>query len=725
MAVTRWLPAILAAVLGTGCLPNHPYPASEWDENIEYGSYSEPPKTLDPAISYSADEYALLGLIYEPPLGYHYLKRPYELIPLTAEHLPVARYVGRDGAALPPGAPSAEVARSIYDITIKPGIRYQPHPCFNPAAANEDVSRYDDLTAFRHTGTRELTADDYVTGIKRLADPTLNPNCPILPMMAGYIEGLGAYAQALRHDLDAQRAARRKAAGALYSAERDERDHPIVLDLDRHPLAGVRALDHRTFRLTIKGKYPQILYWLAMPFFAPIPREALAFYARPQLIRRNLTLERFPVGTGPYRLDLYQPNRLIVLVRNENFHGQAYPREGEPGDRARGLLADAGKPLPFIDRIVRVMEKESIPRWLKFQQGYYDASGVPSESFDQAVQFSPQGAIELTAQFKEQKMRMETEVQIASYYFAFNMLDDVFGGYSDAKRKLRQAVAIAVDTEERIQIFYNGLGFPAQGILPPGLFGHEDGPAGIDPSVYTWDARARAPRRRPLSDARRLLAEAGYPGGRDAKGRPLELKFTNAWNDPEHAPVIRWLTQKLDAIGIRLIADTTDYNRFQEKALQGNYQFLAWGWYADYPDPENFMFLLYGLNGKARHQGENVSNYDSPEYNRLFLQLQTMENGSERLALIRKANALLHRDAPLIWGFHPVTIGLYQGWVTNTKPHGVANDTLKYVRLDPAARAAARAARNGPALWPLAVLVLLGACAAAPLLRAATRRAAG
>src|SRR6185503_5838898 len=219
------------------------------------------------------------------------------------------------------------------------------------------------------------------------------------------------------------------------------------------------------------------------------------------------------------------------------------------------------------------------------------------------------------------------------------------------------------DTEERIQIFYNGLGSASQSILPPGLFGYEDGPAGIDPFVYTWDGRSGRPRRRPLSDSKRLLAEAGYPGGRDPRGRPLELKFTNAWNDPEHAPVIRWLTQKLEAIGVRLVPDTTDYNRFQEKALQGNYQFLAWGWFADYPDPENFLFLLYGLNGKVKHQGENVSNYDSPEYNALFRRFQTMENGPRRLELIRRANTLLRRDAPLIWGFHPVTIGLYQPWI--------------------------------------------------------------
>ena len=51
-----------------------------------------------------------------------------------------------------------------------------------------------------------------------------------------------------------------------------------------------------------------------------------------------------------------------------------------------------------------------------------------------------------------------------------------------------------------------------------------------------------------------------------------------------------------------------------------------WGWHADYPDPENFLFLLYGPNSKAKFDGENVSNYDNPEYNRLFDQMQNMDN---------------------------------------------------------------------------------------------------
>ncbi len=643
----------------------------------------------------------------EPPLKYHYLKRPYTLIPATTTSVPHGRVVG---------------ANTAYEITLRPGIRYAPHPCFARESWAEDPSGYRQVGDFRHTGTRELRADDYALAIRRLADPTLQPGCPILPIMAGYIVGLEGFAAALSKDLAAERARRKALGGPLYAAERDERDHPILLDLIKHPLPGVVVTGPRSFRLTIKGRYPQILYWLAMPFFAPVPAEALAFYGRGPLVRRNLTLARFPVGTGPFRMETYEPDHLITLVRNENWHGATYPMEGEPGDRERGLLQDAGAPVPFVDRIVKTLEKESIPRWIKFQQGYYDGSGVPSEAFDQAAQFSPQGAVEMSSRFKDLGFRLETEVELATFYFAFNMLDDTVGGYSDAHRRLRQAIAIAVDTEERIQIFANGLGVAAQGFLPPGMFGHEDGPAGVDQAVYAWDARARAPRRRSLTEARKLLAAAGYPGGRGHDGRPLEIRFDNAWNDPEHMPVIRWLTQKIEALGLRVRNESTDYNRFQEKASAGNFQMLAWGWLADYPDPENFMFLMYGPNGKAKHQGENVANYDSAEFNSLFKQFETMENSPARLALIRKANGILRNDAPLIWGLHPVSIGLYHAWVANVKAHAVAHDSLAYIRLDPGARDAFRLAHNRPVTWPLVLGALATIAIAIPSVASLRRR---
>ena len=128
-----------------------------------------------------------------------------------------------------------------------------------------------------------------------------------------------------------------------------------------------------------------------MPFFAPVPQEVDEFYSQPGMKQRNITLDWYPVGTGPYMLKINNPNRQMVMESNPNFHGETYPAEGAQGDREAGLLEDAGQSLPFIDKVVFSLEKETIPYWNKFLQGYYDVSGVSSDSLDQAIQFGSQG----------------------------------------------------------------------------------------------------------------------------------------------------------------------------------------------------------------------------------------------------------------------------------------------------------------------------------------------
>lgn len=342
---------------------NNPYPGSDPRANVLYSAFSERPKHLDPARSYSSNEVEFTGQIYEPPLQYHFLKRPYALIPLTAEAVPKPRYLDAAGNELPDDAPSAMIAESVYDIRIRPGIRYQPHPAFARDAAGRyhyhglDVAALAGKTRigdFEHTDTRELVAADYVYQIKRLAHPKLSS--PIFGLMAEHIIGLKALGDRL------QQAAQANAATNLNLAE--------------FPLPGAEVVDRYTYRIRVKGKYPQFIYWLAMPFFAPIPWEAEVFYAQPGMADRNLTLDWQPVGTGPYYLAENDPNRRMVLRKNPYFHGETYPLEGSDEDRRGGLLADAGKVLPLVDEAVFSLEKETIPYWSKFLQGYYDSSGI-------------------------------------------------------------------------------------------------------------------------------------------------------------------------------------------------------------------------------------------------------------------------------------------------------------------------------------------------------------
>ncbi len=696
---------------------NNPYPAADSGSNTLYSSFTERPKHLDPVRSYSSNEYAFIAQVYEPPLQYHYLQRPYALAPLTLVAVPQPRFFDTDNRPLSTDAPAERVAFSEYLLEIEPGIRYQPHPALARDAEGrflyhelsaERIARANTLADFPETGDRELMAADYAYQIKRLAFGRLHS--PIAGVMRDYILGFEELSKALEQ---ADRAAR-KSTGL---------DKPYI-DLRKYECEGIRVLDSRRLSIRLKGKYPQFLYWMAMPFFAPMPWEADRFYSQPGLAKRNINLNWYPLGTGPYMLTENNPNLRMVLERNPNFHGEAYPTHGEPDDARAGLLADAGRPLPFIARAIYSLERETIPYWNKFLQGYYDTSGVSSDSFEQAVQFNAQGEAGLTPAMREKDIDMVAGVQTSLYYFGFNMADPVVGGGSERARMLRQAISIAVDFEEYVSIFLNGRGIAAQGPIAPGIFGHREGQAGINPWVYDWVDGL--PRRKSVEDARRLMEAAGYPGGRDAdSGKALTLYYDTVASGPDDKARLNWMRKQIAKLGAELVLRTTDYNRFQDKMRKGAGQMFMWGWNADYPDPENFLFLLYGPNSKIEGEGENAANYRNPEFDALFDRMKNMDNGPERQAIIDRMLEILRHDAPWSFGFHPLGFSLMHAWYHNVKPNLMANNTLKYKRLDTQLRERQRAAWNRPVTWPLGLVLVLLLLSAIPAYIGYRRRERG
>ena len=687
MRVFLLLLAVFSA-LATGCgeVWNDPYPAAERGKSILYTSFVSRPKHLDPVQSYTEDEALFTQQVYEPPLQYHYLKRPYELIPLSAVEVPKPRSI-EDGKF------------TVYEVRIKPGIRYQPHPAFvadNLSLAPGKIGALKSPYQLP-TGTRELLADDYIYQIKRLAHPRLHS--PIFGLMAEYIVGMSELAKTLK------------------SADTKQ----AWLDLRNYPLKGVERVDAYTFRVTLNGSYPQFVYWLAMPFFAPVPWEAEKFFEQAGMAEKNFTLDWWPVGTGAYMLTENNPNARMVLERNPNFHGEEFPREGEPDDAAAGLLADAGKALPFIDKVVFSREKEGIPLWNKFLQGYYDASGIGSDQFDQAVRVSIEGDTNVTPEMEQQGIRLSTSVETTTGYVGFNWLDPVVGGPSERARKLRHAISIAFDVEEQITIFFNGRGIAAQGPIAPGIFGYREGREGINPVVYDWvDGK---PERKSIETARRLLAEAGYPGGRDAKtGQPLVIYFDTVVRGAGDKAAFDWYRRQFEKLSIQLVIRDTDWNRFQEKIRKGDTQTFRLGWNADYPDPENFLFLLHGPQSRAKSQGENAANYVNPEFDALFEKMKNMPNSPERQKIIDRMVNIARADAPWIWGIHPKKYSLRHAWISNDKPNTMARNNLKYLRIDPQKRAEMRAAWNRPVLLPLSIVLVILAISTIPAVVSYRRR---
>lgn len=720
-----------AALLGGCDVANAPYPLGDIAGNVFYSSFSERPKHLDPVSSYSVNETPWTYATYEPLLHYHYLKRPYTLEGLTATDVPIPRYLDKDGQALPEDAPTEQIATSIYTIKLRPGIRYQPHPSLARNAAGQFL--YHDLKpeqiAGKHsvldfpldraaTSTRVATAADYAYQIKRLASPWVPTPSPIYNLFNQYIVGLKELGDRL------------KAEHAAALKDRNPRDLYLPWkDLRNEPLSGVQALDDTTLQIQVIGKYPQFKYWLAMSFIVPIPWEADRFYVQRGMADNSLNINNWPVGTGAFMLTEQSANR-YVLKRNPNFRDARYPSDGMPGDAEHGWLADAGKRLPLLDQIVFNLEKEREPAEAKLMQGYYDTPDLSRIDIGFSLLKEQMDNTGRSQTLRDHKLQLVPANEPTCWYIGFNMLDPVVGMGDTPEqqirnRKLRQAMSIATDWEEYYAVFFDTYGpsETAMGPVPPGLFGYRAGQAGINPITHIWkDGRAV---RRPLDDAKRLMIDAGYADGRDVKtGKPLLIFYDSNGVGPAYQARLNWQVKQLAKLGIQTEVRASDYNRFQERMRKGNEQIYFWGWSADFPDPENFLFLLTTSQGKVKYDGENASNYANPEYDELYVKMRALPDGPERQKAIDRMLSIVREDAPWSFGIFPGSVGIYQQWVHNAKPTQVIQDRSKYLRVDGPLRAQKVTEWNKPKVWPLGLALLALGILLWPALRLYQRREA-
>lgn len=686
---------------------NSPHADGAEQTNTLFTAFAQrSPKYLDPARSYSTDETPFTYNIYEPLYGYQYLKRPYELIPRAAAKVVAPVYLAQDGSVLPATTPPQNVAFSVYDIPLRRGVLFAPHPAFArkpdgaytywPLKPGFLIDKYS-LTDFDQTGTRELTAHDYVYAFRRLASPKVAS--PIYSTLAQHVVDFEAYGERLRSHAQKQ-----------DQKSSDRGSNQAWLDLRQLGFEGVTALDDFTLRIRVKGPYPQFQYWLAMTFTAPIAWEVDRFYAQPDMAKHNLSINTWPAGTGPYMMVESIQNRRHILGRNPHFRGEPYPCVGEPEDKEKGLLADCGQMTPFIDRIVFDLEKEAIPLQGKFMQGYYDMPQVDRGDYGVAMIVAAGDSKEKAALYAERGIQLPSTVEAQMQYLGFNWLDPVVGRGDTPEqhiknRQLRQALSIAFNWEAYISIFQNDQAQAAYGPVPPGILGYQPAPEGINKVVYdVVDGKAV---RKSLDVARELLAQAGYPNGRDAvTGAPLVLYFDSAAGGGTN-PTLEWMRRQFAQIGVQLDIRATDYNRFQEKMSRGVAQMFMWGWVADYPDAENFLFLLYGQQRKAEKGGENAANYQNDEYDQLFLSMRDLPDGPEKEAIIARMIEIVQIDAPWMFGLFPKSAGAYQQWVGNAKPTQMVRNTLQYLKIDAPLRHQKINEWNSPIWWPLFALLIL------------------
>ena len=383
------LTALAACCLAVAGCTNDPYPDADRDEKVLYSAFVEAPKTLDPAVSYSAEEHVITGNVYDTLLEYHYLERPYRLIPGLAEAVP-------ESQTLPEG-------RQAYRFKIRPDVLFHTDPCFTLSQSGRQ--------------TREVIAADFAFALARVADPAVNS-----PAISSFAQIVGL--------CRLRQAPRRAAPRATPSS-------PRCRPGSSTPAPAASPASSRTATTSSKSSWPSPTRRSSTgspcPSPTPVAWEAVAYYngreGRPHFADHA-------VGTGPYRLALYEKQHRFTLERNRGVVRQpaGQPRSARrrlsrrrstPEDIAEGRIdaSYAGRQMPFLERIKFYREREDIPLFNKFLQGYYDNGGIIKESFDAVVQSG-----RLSPEMQARGMRLDKEVEPTIFYVGFNMGDPVRRG---------------------------------------------------------------------------------------------------------------------------------------------------------------------------------------------------------------------------------------------------------------------------------------------------------
>jgi ABC-type transport system substrate-binding protein len=474
---------------------------------------------------------------------------------------------------------------------------------------------YQDDAAFPNGKGREMKAQDFVFAVKRLAHPSVESQGAWI--FEGKLKGFDAFQKKLRQ------APKEKLAEIFENEE----------------IEGFRAVDDSTLELKLVKPYPQILHVLTMTFVSPVPPEVVVKYGN-----EKGQIGDHPIGTGPFRFTRYDRGHEIGLERNPTFRSDPMPM---------GTGLDAGKPMPFVDKLVFPIVKEDQPSWLKFLNGEAEFSKIPKDSFAQAL--TPQ--MKLTPEMEKRKIQLGKISGAVFYFLNFNVRDKTL-----SNKYVRQAISSAVNRERWIELFTNNRGEKMTTLVPPGIQDRVEKPV----LKYDYDLRR----------AKALMKKAGYPEG---KGLP-PLTFDMRGADSVNRQMGEFFVAELAKIGVKLNVVYNTFPAFLEKQNKGQFQFSYGGWIMDYPDVENGYQQLYA---SKTNPIINASFFNNAKYNALYEKMAVMDPGPERAKVVQEMDDLLQEETPWAFGFYRNDYVLIQPWVRNFRASFFTRDGYKYYGIDP------------------------------------------
>ena len=539
-------------------------------------------KTLDPALADDLASRNMAGALFDTLLEYDYLKRPYQLKPSMLETMP-----------------QLSADKCSYRFTLRKDLYFVPDKCFGPDGGSPEG--------------RRVRSSDVVFSLLRIADGQLHS--PVFWLLRGRVKGIDKFYQA--------------SAAATGAGELEK--------LYSQGIEGLKVIDDYTFEIILNSPDPRFLYALAIPYTGIVSQKAAEFYGQ-------AAMAEHPVGSGPFKLESYQRDYRISLLRNAEYRTEYFADAADAADRQRKL--------PLADRIICSNIRQSFAAWLLFLQGELDISALNKDNSDLVS-----GGGVLAACLQERQIELVKNTEFEIQYVGFSFTDERLKN----NLKLRQALTAAYNLPQRIK-HANDLAIPAIGPIPPGVAGHD---AELQKKMIPYD----------LELARKLLAEAGYPNGIDpATGKALEISFDQSGNSIRHRQIAEMTASDWSKLGIKVTINLNNAPRFYQKLRNGEMQTFRLSWIGDYPDAENFLQLFYGPNSG----GANRAAYNDPEFDAMYEAIQSMDDSPERTRRYQAMAEYIVERAPWIFESQPISFQLKHAWLENYYPHDFACNRWKY-----------------------------------------------
>jgi ABC-type transport system substrate-binding protein len=397
---------------------------------------------------------------------------------------------------------------------------------------------------------------------------------------------------------------------------------------------------------------------MAMPVAVAVAREVVEYYPT--------DIGSHPVGTGPFVLKDWRRSSRIVLEASPSYRVETF--SGSPGQSAEDrAIYDAlqGKRLPIVGRVEIDVIEEPQPRWLAFLNREHDyLEEVPNEFITMAA---PNG--KLAPGLVKRGVRVQFDPQIDLTFTYYNMRDPVIGGYTPEKIALRRALNLAYNSRAEQMIARKGQAIIAQGMVPPGA-------AGYDPNFRSIADEYDPAKAKALLDLFGYIDRDGDGMRELPDGKPLVLELSSPPQTDYRELEMVW-QKSMDAIGIRIKFREKKWPELNKESMATQLQmsnFLAW--YADYPDGDNFLQLLYGPNASPQ---SNFANFDLPEFNHLYERARRMP---ERTRLYEQMTELFFAYAPWRLGMHRVWTSVNHPWLKNYVKHPIVLEGWKYFDVD-------------------------------------------